>query len=248
MGGLIVFGGTKGGSGKTTLATNVSVAIARKVGSWAQFEGKLSLSVVDCDQQASFINWSGSRENLGLLPEIEVEHVVMTSGDRSGLVSFQRRIRRATDRVDLVLADCGGFDSAALRSLLMAANMCVTPVDPSAHGIGGFENMLTLIYQAQASNSKLETLVVPNHVQPAANGVARRECLELLKDSEADLERMGIRVAKMPVSTAAPLNQSSKGKGVVEMGSKAARAKLEIGSLSDDIFEILVKQGEEEEQ
>jgi chromosome partitioning protein len=54
---IIVVGGIKGGSGKTTLATNLTVMRAR--------EGKKVL-LVDAGEQRSASDWADQREGLGI--------------------------------------------------------------------------------------------------------------------------------------------------------------------------------------
>lgn len=102
---LLVIGGEKGGTGKTTIATNLA---AMRV-----LTGR-DVLLVDTDRQSSASFWAETRQEQGALPPI------------ASVQKFGSKIRG--DLLDLakryqdVIVDAGGQDSPELRAALTVAD------------------------------------------------------------------------------------------------------------------------------
>src|SRR6476619_7633079 len=103
---IIVIGGTKGGTGKSTLVTNL-VAIDVD-------NGKDSL-LVDSDKQASASAWSTVRDEstLGL--------VRVPSVQKYGQIALTNELKSLAKKYDNIFVDAGGYDSEELRAAILAA-------------------------------------------------------------------------------------------------------------------------------
>lgn len=111
---VILCGGQKGGSGKTTLATNLAVLLA---------VGGADVCLLDADPQASAARWAERRAS-----EQEgrpVVHCVQRTGD------VRAAVADLAGRYGDVIVDAGGRDSRELRTALLAADVLLTPLRPS---------------------------------------------------------------------------------------------------------------------
>ena len=106
---------TKGGVGKTMVATNLAVASAHA--------GQKVL-VVNTDQQQSAVYWGHHRKQQTGLPVIDVQQWTTERGD----------IHKSVSELvgwDQVIIDVRGTDSRELRSALLAAEVVIVPTTPS---------------------------------------------------------------------------------------------------------------------
>ena len=131
---IIVFGNEKGGSGKTTAAMHVAVALARL--------GK-RIVLIDLDtRQKSLLRyvenraqWS-SRKSVDV-PQLEGFSVSLTPGvsldanaqEQAG--EFERILASVVDRCDFVLIDTPGSDTPLSRRAHAEADTLVTPMNDS---------------------------------------------------------------------------------------------------------------------
>lgn len=106
---IIAFGATKGGVGKSTLTAHIAVL--------AQQDHTVGL--VDLDPQQSLTAWLASRT----APK------PVLADAAHGLKPALARLRRLG--IDLVLVDCPPGDLVAIANAAAAADLLVTPVQPS---------------------------------------------------------------------------------------------------------------------
>ena len=90
---IILIGSIKGGVGKSTLATNIAVALAQR---------EKNVCIIDADRQKSSVNWAEDRRNAGFLPEI----ACITEYDR-----IKEIARELDGKFDFTIIDCQGRDS-----------------------------------------------------------------------------------------------------------------------------------------
>ena len=100
---VVLFGGEKGGTGKTTLATNMAAMLAQT--------GK-DVLLLDTDRQGTSSFWATVREDSEIEPRIAC---VQKFG--KGLAS---QVLDLADRYDEIVIDAGGRDSMELRYALQA--------------------------------------------------------------------------------------------------------------------------------
>lgn len=104
--------GSKGGTGKTTLGTNLAVAFAP----WFS-----KLLIVDCDNQQSSSKWRQARQR---------DSVRVDVARLSDAVREIERARRA--EYDLAIIDFPGRDDVAVTAALKACHLIVVPSAPFA--------------------------------------------------------------------------------------------------------------------
>ncbi len=143
---ITVFGGEKGGTGKTTLATNVAAMLAER--------GK-DVLLLDTDRQGSASFWAAVRE------DEDVPRISCVQKFGKGLAA---QIIDLASRYDEVIIDAGGRDSMELRYALGVANRVYIPVQPFQFDIWTVRQMDGLVEMARGINSGLEAFVVLNRV------------------------------------------------------------------------------------
>lgn len=163
---IVLIGGEKGGTGKTTVATNLAAMRAR---------AGVDVLLVDTDSQGSAKFWVDTRERAGVEPWLPCQQQF-----GAGLTS---QVRDAARRYSDVIIDAGGRDSAELRGALVVADLAIIPVQASQFDLWTLERMSELVTQAQIYNGGLEAKILISRA-PTNPGVADpRLAEELLKDS-----------------------------------------------------------------
>lgn len=153
---ITVFGGEKGGTGKTTLATNIAAMSALK--------GK-DVLLLDTDRQGTASLWATVREEEELEPR-----VACLQKFGKGLPA---EIRDLAGRYDEIIIDAGGQDSLELRYALGVADRVYIPVQPFQFDIWTVRQMDSLVEMARSLNDGLEGYLVLNRV--STNPVVRED-------------------------------------------------------------------------
>ena len=153
---ITVFGGEKGGTGKTTLATNIAAMLALK--------GK-DVLLLDTDRQGTASFWATVREEEKIEPRVAC---VQKFG--KGLPA---QVRDLAERYDEIVIDAGGRDSMELRYALGVADRVYIPVQPFQFDIWTIRQMDTLVEMAKGLNENLVASIVLNRV--ATNPAIRED-------------------------------------------------------------------------
>jgi chromosome partitioning protein len=155
---IVLFGGEKGGTGKTTLATNMAAMLA--------MQGR-DVLLLDTDRQGTASFWATVREDTEIEPRIAC---VQKFG--KGLAS---QVRDLAERYDEIIIDAGGRDSMELRYSLGVSDRVYIPVQPFQFDIWTIRQMDELVEMAQGLNENLQAFIVLNRV---STNPAVREDLE----------------------------------------------------------------------
>lgn len=141
----LVIGGIKGGTGKTTIATNLAYMRAAT--------GKKVL-LVDADEQKSASAWSDQRVGM----KIETN---WTTIQLSGMYLFSE-VEKLAKNYDDVIVDTGGRDNSSQRSALTIADIFLMPFRPKAFDIWTLGSIRKLLCEVVATNPKLKPLAILN--------------------------------------------------------------------------------------
>lgn len=159
---IILIGGEKGGTGKTTLAVNLAAMRA--------LQGR-DVLVIDTDIQASASYWAQTRDETTVTPRVAC---IQKFG--KGLPTEVRDLAR---RYQDLIIDAGGRDSPELRSALLIAERVYIPIQPSQFDIWTLGRMDNLVTNAQGFNLNLHAWVVISRAStnPSVSEVAEAQSL-----------------------------------------------------------------------
>jgi len=214
---ILLVGGRKGGSGKSTIAMNICAALAQV--------GK-DVMLVDADKQASSAGWSLERSTNK--PDKGAVHCVQKYDEiHKTLVDLDKRY-------DYVVVDAAGRDSPELRSSMVVAHTLLIPVRPSQLDLNTIPDMQKIINDSRIINPSLRVLAVLS--MGPTNPIIQEtdEAKEFLSEfPEIKLLTTIIRDRKIY------RDSIPEGLGVVEIDNaseSARKAKREIADLIQEIY------------
>ncbi|HEX2726865.1 MAG TPA: ParA family protein [Beijerinckiaceae bacterium] len=150
----IAFVTQKGGSGKSTLCINLSVA--------AQQAGR-TVCILEMDRQATVSDWAEQRDEEG--PEV-------AQVDATQVDAVIARLKGSG--YDFVFIDTPGIDSAGTLSAIRNADLCVIPCRPTPADLRAFKPTLAAIYRLDKRFAFVLNQTPPRsyRVRDAADGLA----------------------------------------------------------------------------
>lgn len=208
---IVVVGGIKGGSGKTTLATNLTVLRSE--------EKKILL--VDADEQRSSSDWADQREALG----IETKWSTIQLAGKSIYAQLQRM---RNDYQDIII-DVGGRDTTSQRSALTIADVFLVPFKPRSLDIWTIGSVKSMISEIKTVNPQMKAYAVIN--QADAQGKDNKDSLEVL-ESCPDLYCLKVSVGQRKAFA----NAAADGLGVIELKPQDKKAIQEMIDLYQVIY------------
>lgn len=209
---ILLIGGEKGGTGKSTIATNIAVNLAHQ---------QQEVVIIDCDPQGTATKWLARRNKL--FPDLPKVFSIQKTGD-----IYDTSIDMS-NRYKYVIIDAGGRDSEELRTAMVACNKMYIPLKASQPDIETSNHIIQLIKLAKALNPKLLAFTMismapTNHV--------------LKEDQEAILLLSKLNIAKVSNiiirERKVYRDAIADGKGVMEYEN--IKAKNEIMQLFKEIF------------
>jgi chromosome partitioning protein len=212
---VVLIGGEKGGTGKTTLATNLAALRSN--------EGR-DVLLVDTDKQGSASDWAAVREEVDGAPQIPC---VQVFGKQ-----VTSQIQDLDPRYDDLVVDAGGRDSVELRSAMVVADRFYVPLQASQFDVWTIERMEELVEQAQAINPPLQARVFINRASPHPQVHEAEEAEEILDEFEHLIFSGVVLHDRIAFRRAA-----SGGVAVTEADSPDPKACSEVQALYDVIFE-----------
>ena len=209
---LVVIGGIKGGSGKTTLATNLAVMTAQEC----------KVLLVDADEQKSAWDWSQQRDSADPTRRSCTFSTVCMSGK-----SIYSNLARLKPDYQTIIVDTGGRDTTSQRSALCVADMLILPFKPSSIDIWTMASIKTIL--DECVNPNLRVLALIN--QADSRGKDNKEALDILK------EFSGIQVLDITIGNRKAFrNAAAEGLAVCEMVPVDQIALQEMKNLSRIIY------------
>lgn len=139
---LLIVGGEKGGSGKSTIAQNLAVFLAR---------AGHDVHLLDADPQATSRDWAAERQTKEGLMGLSFEHA---TGD------LRKILLDRAKRYQMIVVDAGGADSIALRSGMAVASHLLLPFRPKRRDLKTLPNLDSMIAQAKTVNPDLAVRAV----------------------------------------------------------------------------------------
>ena len=215
---IYVVGGIKGGSGKSTVATNLAVALAR--------DGR-DVLLVDADDQETATDFSAWRN------ERHGGETGYTAVQLTGQAARQE-LQRLSGKFSDVVVDTGGRDTTSQRAALTLADVYLVPFNPRSFDVWTLEKVAKLIEEIRTVNPNLKALAFLNRADP--RGSDNDDAAEALRDTEA-LEYLDAPLGNRKAYS----NAAAQGLGVLELQPRDPKATQEFERLYQQVTGQAVK-------
>ncbi len=210
----IVVGGIKGGSGKTTVATNLAVLCAREQ----------DVLLIDADDQETASDFTVLR-NERLLAGAGYTSIKLTGA------AVRTETQRLMRKYDTIIIDTGGRDTTSQRAALSIAHVLLVPFVPRSFDIWTLEKVSALVGEMRAANPGLAAYVFINRADP--RGQDNDESAEVLKEA-GDLEFIDTPLGTRKAFS----NAAAQGLSVVELKPQDPKASEEVLTLYRRVFNV----------
>lgn len=221
MGVISVFGGVKGGIGKSVLAGNAAAVLARHA----------RVIVADLDPQGTAMEFAAARavaqETRPDLTDFSV--VSLAALDDKGLRAELRRLAAA---YDVVVVDPGGRDTRTQRTGLALASVAVFAFPPRGPELWTAPKVATMVEEVRAANEGLRAVSLVNRADPDSRPTDNNEALALLAEYGGTLEPLDVMVHEAKILANAYL----AGLAAHEVKPLPKRPAEEIAALVEAVF------------
>ena len=210
---IVVIGGIKGGSGKTTVATHLAILCAQAGG---------DVLLIDADDQ-----------------ETATDFTILRNARRAGGAGYTSikltgpAVRTETQRLagtyDHLIIDTGGRDTTSQRAALTVADVLLVPFLPRSFDVWTLEKAATLVDEMRLANPALQAYAFLNRTDP--RGQDNLEAAAVLQDTPT------LRFIDTPLGARKAFsNAAAQGLAVTEVTPSDRKASAEIMTLFRSIF------------
>ncbi|EAK0768216.1 MULTISPECIES: ParA family protein [Campylobacter] len=213
----------KGGSGKSTIAINLAIELAKKE----------KVLVIDADPQQSINTFISIRKEEKFNKIFDYE---FKTGD--DFLDYLFDLKNSSKKnYEYVISDTGGRDSKEMRYALSLSDIILVPVIPSQIDVSVFDRMVEVLKQAkEEENTNLKVFVLINN---ASTNPFLRKKVEELKEYIRAIDEKFIELIDFVIYGREKYKISIQmGLGVTEMNDKENKASLEIKELANFIKNI----------
>lgn len=209
---IIVIGGNKGGSGKTTIATNLAVALAQRI----------EVCMVDADPQRSAARWHQDRQ------QNRVEPYIMLLEKRDDI---SQTLVRLSEKYPVLIVDVAGRNSRELLSSAAVADMIIAPHQASQFDLDTLEELTTQTNRIRDINPSLRVCVLQAmaSTNPILKEAERKAFCQFVSEFPEFELLQTVSYFRKVYRDVAP-----QGKSVIESQNK--QASSELLALIDELF------------
>lgn len=212
---ITVIGGTKGGSGKSTVATNLAVMLAAS--------GR-DVLLVDADDQETSMDFTALRN------EAKASGAGYTCVALTGKSVFTE-VKRLAPKYQEIIIDTGGRDTESQRAALMVCDSYLVPFAPRSFDVWTLDKVASLVEEARTYNSALKAYAFINRAETRGNeNVEAAELIQAKPALEFIPASLGNRKAYAHAAAA--------GLSVTELRPQDTKATEEMGILFGYLFNI----------
>lgn len=211
---VITVGGIKGGSGKTTVATNLSII--------RSLQGR-DVLLIDADDQETASDFTMIRN------ERNGAGAGYTSIKLTG-AAVRTETLRLKNKYEDILIDTGGRDTASQRAAISVSDVLLVPFVPRSFDVWTIEKVSALVQEMQPANPRLRAYTFINRGDP--RGSDNTEAAQALSEDAA------LRLLPVTLGTRKAFgNAASEGLAVTELKISDAKAIEEVMTLYRYVFD-----------
>ena len=164
---IILIGGEKGGTGKTTISTNLA---AQMVAS------NKEVLLIDTDKQSSASSWCAVRDEH---PQVKRIPCIQKFG-----LNIANEIKELASKYDNIIIDAGGRDSIELRAAMTVADKLYIPLQASQFDVWTIATMDNIVNIGKSLNPNLQAFVVINRASTNPGVSEAKDAKELFDEIE----------------------------------------------------------------
>ena len=211
---------TKGGAGKTTVTINLAVGLADK---------GYDVCIVDADEgQFSALKWASYRDD-------HRSHIAVLRVQKDKL---NREALELAKRYDVVIIDGRPTLSEVGDRIVMASDMIIIPIMPSAFDLESFQEYIPRYQQVrelkQEIGGDVEAYALLNGLVTTSNiSQEVQEAVKQIADMHDDVHLLNSRLMRRVAYSSSPTN----GVGVIEEQDK--KASDEVISLVNELEKVI---------
>ena len=220
---ILTIGGIKGGTGKTTIATNFA-AIAAGLGG--------TVLLVDADEQESASAFAAMRN------DCYPDHPQVTTIKLTGQ-NVRNEIVRLAGKFNHIIIDTGGRDTTSQRAALSVSDRVLVPFAPRCFDVWTVSQVAVLIDMMKAIRPSLSAYACLNRADPPGQGSDNEDACRLIAaDPRGKIDLLGTPIGNRKAFAHA----ASQGLAVTELRGDQAneRASQEIVTLYRRCFDVNV--------
>lgn len=212
---IIVCGGIKGGSGKTTVATNLAVMRA---------QSGADVLLVDADDQETSFDFT-------LLRNERTENRAGYTCIKLTGAGLRTETLHLAEKYQDIIIDTGGRDTTSQRAALSIAQVLLVPFVPRSFDVWTLEKVSRLVAEVQAINPSLLAHAFLNRADP--RGQDNEQAAEVIRETEV------LTFLDAPVGNRkAFANAGALGLAVAELVPQDAKATAEVTTLFQRLFDV----------
>ncbi len=215
---IFTIGGIKGGSGKTTIATNLTILLAHK---------GYDVLLVDADEQETATDFTAWREET-LQGNIGYTAVKLTGE------SVRSQVLKLASKYNHIVIDTGGRDTTSQRAALSVSDIYLIPFNPRSFDVWTVGKVEKLVKEIRAVKpNPLKALAFLNRAD--VRGADNNDAAEFLNQSDT--------LSYIPTSIInrkAFSHAAAKGLGVTELIPPDEKANQELMNLFNYLIQDVI--------
>jgi chromosome partitioning protein len=216
---IVVVGGVKGGSGKSTVATNLAILRAK--------EGR-DVLLVDADDQETASDFTQLRNE-----RLEGKGGAGYSSVKLTGHAVRSQVQRLAEKYEDIVIDTGGRDTTSQRAALTVADLLLVPFVPRSFDVWTIEKVAAMVSEMLPANPKLKAFTFLNRAD--SRGQDNHDAADVLKSSlTSEIEFIDVVVGTRKAFG----NAAAEGLAVTELKSPDPKANEEMMSLYRYAFDI----------
>jgi len=214
---IVLVGGEKGGTGKTTIVTNLAAMRMQQIN---------EILLIDTDKQSSASSWASVRDQ-----NTEIKRVL--SVQKFGN-TINNEIRALHTKYNDILIDAGGQNSQELRASMLVAEKMYIPIQAGQFDVWTLGLMDQLVSQVKTFNPHLKAMVLINRASTNPSTTEIEEIFQVMSEFENLTLSAAILKERIAYRKAA-----KEGLSVVELNKQAPKATDEMQFLYNEIYDIV---------